>query len=1108
MKFKLLSAFFISVSLAWVLSPTRMASVPQPESGAKPIDFDREIRPILSDTCFACHGPDEKQRMANLRLDATEDLFVDRGGYKIIVPGHSDQSKLYQKISSKDPAFRMPPVVANRTLTDAQTELIKKWIDQGAQWEKHWAWLAPRRPAVPTVQHPSWTRNPIDNFVMARLEREGLKPSPAADKATLLRRVTFDLTGLPPTPAELDSFLADKSPDAYERRVDKLLASPHFGEQMAMGWLDLARYSDTHGYHIDSLRDMWHWRDWVIQSFNQNMPYDQFTIKQLAGDLLPNATLDDKIATGFNRSHMINFEGGAIPKEYQVEYVVDRVSTTGTAWLGITVGCARCHDHKYDPIKQKDFYKFFAFFNTLPERGLDGQSGNAAPVLELTTAEQSHELDEINTQIAKTLEEIPEKELVTLENQWGKQRLTSIPGPPEQGLTARYEFEDNLKDSSGRKQDAKATRGDVVYDDGAVGKAVEFSGETQVDFVRAGDFDRNTPFALALWVNPYGSKGIDLVQKRDASPQWRGYEVSLDDPIYTGLFTRNTRLYVRLANRWPDDAIEVQSKERVLSTTPFFLTSNHHLVINYDGSGKGSGVSLYLDGEPVATETAKDHLSGTFRTDSPLQIGNKNIGRPIKGLLDDFRIYSRTLTSAEAKNLAIELPARTLLASLAEKPVEEIESLKPGKPTEEPEIGDTDKAETKEQGEKNELKNHQARLSEYFLTVEAPAQYLKLYAQLKALREKKEKLQKAIPTTMVMAEMKKPRDTFILGRGQYDNPKEKVGPGVPSFLPPMPPGAPLNRLGLAKWIVDPQNPLTARVAVNRYWQNYFGIGLVKTSEDFGSQGDPPSNPELLNWLATEFVRTGWDVKAMQRLIVTSATYRQSSKLTPELEERDPENRLLARGPRVRLPAEEVRDNALVISGLLNNQIGGPSVYPYQPKGIWEEMAFGEGFSGQTYVESTGADLYRRSMYTVWKRTVPPPALTTFDAPDREKCTARRIPTNTPLQALVLLNDPTYVEAARVLAQRMIKEGGKSPEDRVTFAFRLATDRRPSPSERAILVDTFKAQLADFRGQRESAAKLLSVGASKYDPRLNKTELAAWTTVASMILNLDETITKE
>jgi len=1043
--------------------------------------------------------------MANLRLDQKESLFADRGGYRIVVPGKPAESKIYQKVSASDPEVRMPPFYSDRKLTPAQIELIKRWIDEGAKYEQHWSFVPPQRPPVPAVKDSHWPRNPIDNFVLARLEREGLRPSPEADKATLLRRVTFDLIGLPPTPAELDSFLADKSPDAYERRVDQLLSSPHYGEKMAMEWLDLARYSDTHGYHIDSLRQMWRWRDWVIDAYNRNMPYDEFTIEQLAGDLLPNATLEQKIASGFNRNHMIDFEGGAIPEEYHVEYVVDRVSTTGTTWLGLTVGCARCHDHKYDPIKQKDFYRMFAFFNTVPERGLDGQLGNAAPVLELPTPAQQQEMDRFNRQIADTLAAIPEKDMVAQENQW---RTAASAAPdsrlpaPDARLAAHYEFEGNLVDTSGHGLNAKATRGDVVYDDGAIGKAAEFSGETQVDFASAGDFDRDRPFALAFWAQPDGTKGLELIQKRDASPNWRGYEITIDDPTFDGPQRPRFTLIVRLASRWPGDAIEVKTKERVR------FERSRHLLLNYDGSGRASGVSLYLDGKPLATEAVKDHLSGSISTTAALSVGDKKIGRPFKGQIDDLRIYDRVLTADEPLNLAVELPARALLAELAGKPVEKIESLEPEKPPVEADIGMTDKAQTKEQQEANRIKSHQARLSEYYLTVVAPERYRKLYAQLKGLQEKKRKLQESIPTVMVMAEMKKPRDTFVLGRGQYDNPGEKVTPGVPGFLPPLPPGAPPDRLTLAKWLVDPGNPLTARVAVNRAWQSVFGTGIVKTAEDFGTQGEPPSHPELLDWLASEFVRTGWDVKGLERLIVTSATYRQSSRATPEMAESDPENRLLARGPRFRLPAEEIRDNVLAASGLLNPKIGGPSVYPYQPKGLWEEMAFGEGFSAQTYVPSTGADLYRRSMYTIWKRTVPPPSLTTFDAPDREKCTARRSRTNTPLQALVLLNDPTYVEASRALAQRAMTEAGKDPTKRIDYVFRLATARTPQPQERQVLMTIEKQELTEYRHDKASALKLLAVGESKYNAKLDPAELAAWTTVASTVLNLDETITKE
>ncbi len=1102
MRIRVLYALVASACLMWSFSSTRTSSAPPPQAAAKPVDFNRDIRPILSDTCFKCHGPDEHARMANLRLDETEGLFVDRGGYRIIVPGHSAQSKLYQKISSKDDSFRMPPIYSGRTLTPKQIELFKEWIDQGAKWDTLWSLVPPKRPPVPEVKDKTWARNPIDNFVLARLESEGLKSSPEADRATLLRRVYFDLTGLPPTPAEIDAFLADHSPDAYEKRVDQLLASPHYGERMAMPWLDVARYADTHGYHIDSLRDMWVWRDWVIKAFNQNMPFDEFVLDQVAGDLLPNATDDEKVASGFNRNHMITLEGGAIPEEYHVEYVVDRVSTTSTAFLGLTMGCARCHDHKFDPITQKDFYRFFAFFNTVPERGLDGFEGNAVPVLPMPSHAQQQQLEEVKTQIAATLATLPEKEVLAQRNEWQKLALTSIAEPTREGLTAYFPFDGDLTDASGNHHDAKAVRGEAVYEEAIVAKGADFSPETQVSFGTQGDFERTKPFALALWVEPAPAHGVEVLQKRDAGKNWHGWELAFDDPTYSGNQKRMAHFQMRLAGRWPVDAIEVENKE------PLALDGPHHLMIDYDGSGKASGIRLYVDSKPVESEVLKDQLKGEFRTSVPLETGDKSLGTPFEGRLDDLRIYNRTLNGAEVEELAISLPARSLLLALDGRPAEEIAALQPEKPPKEVQIGEADKAQTKEDKEKALEKERQTRLSDYFLEHAAAEKERGLYAQLKELRKERANLKDAIPTVMIMAEMQKPRDTFVLGRGQYDNPKDKVTPGVPAVLPPMAPGLPMNRLGLAKWIVSPANPLAARVAVNRYWQEYFGAGIVKTSEDFGSQGEQPSNPTLLDWLATEFVATGWNVKAMQRLIVTSATYRQSSHVTPELEERDPENRLLARGPRFRLPAELIRDDALAVSGLLDDRIGGPSVYPYQPKGLWEEMAFGSGFTGQTYTESTGRELYRRSMYTVWKRTVPPAALVTFDAPDREKCTARRSITDTPLQALVLMNDPTYVEAARFLAARMIAEGGTAPVARIQYAFRLATGRIPDSQETAVLVEAANEALADFRQHRDEAAALLMVGASKSNQSQDPQELAAWTTVASMILNLDETITKE
>ncbi|MGA2987368.1 MAG: DUF1553 domain-containing protein [Terriglobia bacterium] len=1102
MRTRLLLTLSIFASVVGFFITTRTASVTAAQTAVKPADFNRDIRSILSDTCFKCHGPDEKQRMANLRLDDTEGLFADRGGYRIIVPGNAAQSKLYQKISSTDDSFRMPPSYSGRTLTAKQIELIKEWIDQGAKWEMLWSFVPPKRPSVPEVKEKEWTRNPIDNFVLARLESEGLKHSPPADKATLLRRVYFDLTGLPPTPAEIDAFVADRSPAAYEKRVDELLASPHYGERMAMPWLDLARYADTQGYHIDPLRHMSPWRDWLIRSFNQNLPYDEFIVEQIAGDLMPNATQDQKIASGFNRNHMINFEGGAIPAEYHVEYVVDRVSTTSTAFLGLTMGCARCHDHKFDPITQKDFYRFAAFFNTVPERGLDGRMGNAVPVLPLPSPDQEEKLESLKTQIARTLAALPEKEILAQRNEWQKSALASIPEPSRQGLTAYYPFDGDVADASGGHHDGKVVRGEVVYEGGSVGKAADFSGEVHLNFGNAGDFERSQPFALAVWAAPSPSHGVKIIQKREAGEKWQGWEIAADKPSFTGPHKRIAHFQVRLAGRWPDDAIEIQTKERVAVTAP------HHLLVEYDGSGKASGIKIYLDGKPVEKEVLKDHLSGDFRTSAPLEIGDKSLGIPFEGSLDDLRIYDRVLNDGEAENLALQFPVAAILAALDGRPGKQINSLREETEAGDVQIGEEEKAQTPEEKEAGFEKTRQARLSEYFLDYAAPENERRLYAQLKTLRTQEANLEEAIPSVMIMAEMKSPRETVVLGRGQYDNPKEKVTAGVPAFLPPMAPGLPMNRLGLAKWIVDPANPLAARVAVNHFWQEYFGTGIVKTSEDFGSQGEQPSNPLLLDWLATEFARTGWNVKALQRLIVTSATYQQSSRVSPELFERDPENRLLARGPRFRLPAELIRDNALSVSGLLDERIGGPSIYPYQPKGLWEEMANGEGYTAQTYTESTGGDLYRRSMYTIWKRTVPPAALTTFDAPDREKCTARRSVTNTPLQALVLLNDPTYVEAARFLAARLLTEGGKTATARINYAFRLATGRNPDSQERAVLLQAAQDALADYRQHRGQAAELLNVGASRSDPKLSPTELAAWTTVAGIILNLDETITKQ
>ncbi len=1082
------------------------AAVAAPLAGAPAarIDFNRDIRPILSDKCFACHGPDDGQRQADLRFDTRNGAFAERGGSAVIIPGDRSASRLYQRINHGVEAARMPPPAAERKLKPEEVERIGAWIDQGADWQTHWAYVPPKRPDPPQVGDPAWAESPIDRLILARLELEGFEPSSPADKTTLLRRVALDLTGLPPTPEQVEAFVADRSPDAYEKRVDELLASPHYGERMAMPWLDAARYADTHGYHIDSHREMWRWRDWVIHAFNDNMPFDQFTVEQLAGDLLPDPTPSRILATGFNRNHMINYEGGAIPEEYQVEYVVDRIETTATVWMASTMGCSRCHDHKYDPFKQKEFYRFFAFFNTIGEKGLDGQTGNAAPVLELPSDEQKRRRQELEERIGAIEIKLSDDKIKPRQAGWEKTALDMIPTPPDKGLVARWGFEEDLLEDVGQETGA-TVRGELTYDEyGRLGRNVAFSGETHAEFGTAFAPRADKPFSLAMWVRVASFGSLRVLHKIEDTETRRGIELFVDEFTKIGepyeLF-RGQRIRVRLSHQWPENAIEVRTARHIRQG------KWHQLTVTYDGSASAAGLRFYVDGEPEETETISDSLSGPIHNDRPLGAGDKAVGPPFRGGLDGMRVYDRVLSPSEASNLAGDHPVRVMLANPLEGCPEY--SWRAKQPAEESELSE----EEKEAKKKNrrlfaECGRRQEKTRNYFLTRIATEDEQRLYADLLNLDKQLTHLKNEIPTVMVMSEMSKPRETFVLGRGDYRNQTAKVTAGVPAVLNPLPADAPPNRLGLARWLVDPANPLTARVTVNRYWQMIFGTGLVRTSEDFGSQGEPPSHPALLDWLAVEFVESGWDVKALLKKIVMSAAYRQSSRVTPEHLEQDPGNRLLARGPRFRLSAEGIRDSALAVSGLLNREIGGPSVYPYQPPGLWEEMAFGDVFSAQTYTPGSGKDLYRRGMYTFWKRTVPPASLATFDAPDREECRTRRARTNTPLQALVLMNDPTYVEASRHLAQRMILEAGDDADQRIAWAFRRATGRAPQPGETAVLASIAREQEADYRNVPEAARELITVGESKYDPNLDPVELAAWTTVAGTILNLDEVVTKE
>ena len=1022
-------------------------------------DFNREVRPILSDNCFQCHGPDEKRRMAGLRLDVREGAFSESKRGKMIVPGDAAQSLLYQRVSHAQEARRMPPKATDKVLTAKQIETLKRWIDAGAKWETHWAFTAPKRAELP----PGTATNPIDRFILARLEREGLKSQAEADRITLLRRLSFDLTGLPPTLDEVHAFVNDKSPGVYEKQVDRLLASPRYGERMAMQWLDVARYADSHGYHIDSHRDMWPWRDWVIKAFNSNLPYDQFTVKQLAGDLLPNATLDDKIATGFNRNHMINFEGGAIPEEYLAEYVADRAETTSTAFMGLTLGCARCHTHKYDPLTHKEFYQFVAFFNSVNEEGLDGREGNAKPFLKLPTPVQEAQQKQLKESIDADDTLLKSDEIVKGFEEWKRSLAARTPALNRDGLVAHYEFDGSLSDSSGRYQNGRTIVGDPGFGPGQIARAINFDGQTTIGLGKGAGFEKEDPFTIAFWVRYGGGKQPQPVIERIADSQTRrGYEVWFDDSVLVGIQRRAAHVVLRITSNWPGDA-------RVVRTTDRFTQGEwSHITFTSDGR-------LYVNGKPQELVVITDTLKGPISApDAEILVGVKEPDAArFSGGLDDLRFYSRPLNAEEALYIGRDYPARAILSGIG------------GKVT---------------KAEDDRLRDH------YFKNV-APMEIQGKYSQLASLRKQATALDKQVLSTMVMNESETPRDTFVLNRGDYASKGEKVSPGTPAILPPLPAGEKPNRLALARWLVDPEHPLTARVAINRYWQMYFGLGLVKTAENFGSQGEAPSHPELLDWLATEFVRTNWDVKAMQRLIVTSAAYKQSSRVTPVLLEKDPENRLIARGPRFRLPAETVRDNALATAGLINPKIGGESVLPYQPAGIWEELAFGDGFSRQTYEQSHGPDLYRRSMYTFWKRTAPPATMLTFDAPDREKCTARRLATNTPLQALVLLNDPTYLEASRVLAQRVLKDA-KDSVQRAKLAFELVTSRPPDKHELLVLTKLARQQLDNYKRDPGSANLFLKAGETPIDASLNPVELAAWTAVTSALFNLDETITKE
>lgn len=1022
------------------------------------LEFNRDIRPILSDKCFRCHGPDENERQASLRFDQSDSALaeLDSGGYAIR-PGRPVESRLIERITSDDPEFVMPPPESGKSLTAEESRQLRLWIEQGASWSEHWSFRPPTRLPLPAVQDLVRTTNPIDRFVGARLEREQIQPSPEASRETLIRRLTFDLTGLPPSVAEIDDYLSDRSPNAYERVVDRLLQSPRYGEHQTRYWLDVARYGDTHGLHLDNQRTIWPYRDWLIDAFNWNMPFDQFTVEQLAGDLLANATERQKVATGFNRCNVTTSEGGSIDEEYLVRYAIDRVETTSTVWLGLTIGCAVCHDHKFDPISQREFYGLFAYFFSQTERAMDGNAALPPPSVKAPTSRQRlkrdqwrSELEQCDSQLAQMRRQADHRLSGWVDDY--REAMPTNEAPVDAIIHCRLDEADGEIVSFGGDETGKIN-GTPLWDAGKLGDALRFDGQTHVDLGSVGRFQRTDPFSLGAWVYPEGEGQMTILSRMDDTSTLRGYDLYLDEGTVA----------FHLVSAWDDDAICVTTRRK--------LSANvwQHLFATYDGSGKASGVTIFIDGAAQELKITHDNLQGTIETDQSFRIGHRTSAAPFRGIIDELRVYARTLEADEVRSIVHADPLADIVSQ-------------------EPDHWTVQQRDD---------------LLDYFMRRHRSA-YLQLVNRRRQMSERIRRFEGSFSSTLVMQEMSKRRQAHLLIRGQYDRKGEPIEPGVPAVLPNMRDDLPQDRLSLARWLVDRSHPLTARVTVNRIWQQYFGAGIVKTSEDFGSQGGWPSHPGLLDWLAVEFIDSGWDIKALHRLIVTSSTYRQSSSSSPESYRQDPENRLLARGPRFRLDGEMIRDTALAVSGLLVDRLGGPSVKPYQPDGLWSVVGYTTSNTAQ-FVQDHGESLYRRSIYTFWKRTSPPPTMQILDAPSREVCTVRRPRTNAPSAALVLMNDVQFVEAARHLALLMLAQG--SDTNAITFGFRSVTARRPDEEEREILTKLLDDYRRQYQADANAARQLIGVGESRTESDVDVAQLAAWTMVASTLLNLDETVTK-
>ena len=1050
------------MKLLLVIGPAFTIAMQLQGVAADRVLFNRDVRPILAEHCWQCHGPDASARQAELRLDLRENAVgAAESGAVAIVPRDPRRSELMRRVNADDPGERMPPADSHPPLSATQIATLRKWVEQGAEYQRHWAFQPIERPAVPVIDGVD---HPIDAFVAARLKAHGRGFAEEADPERLLRRLSLTLTGLPPTPGDRIAALRGH----YGRTVDRLLASPHFGEHLAVGWLDAARYADTNGYFGDKPRQIWLWREWVIDALNSNMPFDQFTVEQLAGDLLPNPTTRQRIATGFNRNHMANNETGIIDEEYRVEYIVDRLDTTLTTWMGLTVGCSQCHDHKYDPISQRDFYRLFAFFNNGPGKGLISAE-NPPPLLTVASPEAKRRLASLEAAAAAARAEFAplKTQLDTRIAAWEADAEKSLPSAPDADVLLYEPFDGGFADRS------RLLGTGLAFERGVRGQAARFDATQHVEHPLK-RFDVDSPWSIGFWVKPDGSLSC-LLSKIEPVGRRRGLEFLL----------QKGRVRVNLVERWGARTIETGTRES--------LTSGqwHHVIVTYDGSRSADGLSVLVDGTPrelmMQRDTLGRHASGpsspgSCATQEPLRIGRRDSGLGYYGVLDELRILQRVVPDDVVAGWYRGERLRGILA--------------------------TDPASRNDVEREFLLDDYIAHNTDD--VIQAARRRLRQTAQAER------KFRSTIPTTLVMQDLATPRTTRVLVRGQYDQPGEVVQPGVPASIGQLTSDAPQNRLGLARWVASGDNPLTARVIVNRLWKHCFGHGLVRTMNDFGTQGEPPTHPQLLDWLASEFGGSGWDVKRLLRLIVTSRTFRQDSRRHGDASF-DPHNRLMSRGPSYRMSAEMIRDQALAVSGLLRRRSGGPSVKPYQPPGLWKEVSYN---AAETYEADRGDGLWRRGLYTWIKRQAPPPSFLAFDGTTREKCTIQRAVTNTPLQSLILLNDPVFVEAARVLAarvlskqraeQRSVDKFATAPitgtDPRLTRLVRRVLSRQPDGEEQQLLNGLLQRQRQRFRRTPAEARALLSVGEAPIDSRLDPLELAAWTVVAQAVLNLDEAIT--